>query len=175
MRAPTHPTTRPRPSNSLLRRRQRRATANLLVRGVGPGGGSRHHPWRRTPPDRRRETTRRFLTMGGQLLPATRRSFLPRHGLSLPVFPADLPSLCARICLPRPPVIDNTPTSRATRMNDVGGVRAALFRLAVRRGRAARAHPDLHRDDRRHGPAGPAGRRPARRAWSRFSPCWSSR
>src|SRR5690242_10698365 len=41
MRAPTQPTTRPRPSNSLLRRRQRRGTANLLVRGVGPGGGRR--------------------------------------------------------------------------------------------------------------------------------------
>src|SRR5215211_4924778 len=39
MSAPTQPTTRPRPSNSLLRRRQRRGTANLLVRGVGPGGG----------------------------------------------------------------------------------------------------------------------------------------
>src|SRR5919202_606835 len=50
MSAPTQPTTRPRPSNSLLRRRQRRATANLLVRGVGPGGGKQSPPWRLPPP-----------------------------------------------------------------------------------------------------------------------------
>src|SRR5262245_63029403 len=77
MSAPTQPTTRPRPSSSLLRRRHRRATANLLVRGVGPVGGS-------LPRSDGRERTRRFLTMGEQLLPAPGGHSYHDTGSSLP-------------------------------------------------------------------------------------------
>src|SRR5262249_59096560 len=68
MSAATHPTTSPRPSNSLLRRRQRRATANLLVRGSGRTSEVVAALAER-PPVRRAETIRSVLTMGGQLLP----------------------------------------------------------------------------------------------------------
>ena len=86
--APTLPTTRPRPSNSLLRRRQRRATANLLVRArQRPRAG---HP---RSPRQGWDSTRRILTNGEQLLPpgdgrsyapALVRSALPRRDFEGP-------------------------------------------------------------------------------------------
>src|SRR5262249_5456717 len=80
MSAATHPTTSPRPSNSLLRRRQRRATANLLVRGSGRTSEVVAALAER-PPVRRAETIRSVLTMGGQLLPtADGRSYQRKRG-----------------------------------------------------------------------------------------------
>src|SRR5918993_598171 len=80
IRAPTHPTTRPRPSNSLLRRRHRRATANLLVRGrPGAGGGMSAAP----PPARPAGDYQKISYKGRATFTGRRRSFLPGNGLQI--------------------------------------------------------------------------------------------
>src|SRR6476619_2287602 len=129
MSAPTQHTTSPRPKRSLLRRRQRRATANLLVRGVGPGGGRPATiPGRDLPRNDARETTRRFLTMGGQLLPWARGHSCHRTADNLPAFPAALPSLSRPIRLPRRRAHSTIPRPlRTARMNEVAAFGLLCF------------------------------------------------
>src|SRR3954451_13209718 len=95
MRAPTHPTTRPRPSNSLLRRRQRRATANLLVRGVGPAAY--------IPRCDAGRAYQKISYNGRATFTRAGRTFLPGHGFQLTPLRALAGPGAA---------FDNTPTSR---------------------------------------------------------------
>src|SRR4051812_22772019 len=103
MSAPTQPTTRPSPSNSLWRRRQRRATANLLVRGVGPVGG-------KLPRCDGGRAYQKISYNGRATFTRAGRTFLPRHGFRL--------ARPRALAGPGRP-FDKTPTSLGTRMEEV--------------------------------------------------------